>query len=192
MWPWEHLAFAYVLYSLTKNVGFGASPSSRETIVVAVGSQLPDLVDKPLGWTFGFAETGYSIGHSIFVAPAVCLVAYAVAARRGTRALAGAFSLAYLSHPIADLLSQLLRGGVVDGRIMLWPIASPPGTDHGGFLDHLLLYLARYIYQLLTGGLTIEIVAQLLLGLAVVALWLSDGAPPTAALWRLLRTRSHQ
>jgi len=192
MWPWEHLAFAYVLYSLTKNVGFRASPSGRETILVAIGSQFPDLVDKPLGWTFGFAETGYSIGHSIFVAPVVCLVAYAVAARRETRALAGAFSLAYLSHPIADLLSQLLRDGVVDGRIMLWPIASPPGTDHGGFLDHLLLYLARYIYQLLTGGLTIEIVGQLFLGLAVVALWLSDGAPPTADVWRLLRTRSHQ
>jgi len=192
MWPWEHLAFAYVLYSLTMNVGFRASPSGRETIAVAVGSQFPDLVDKPLGWTFEFAETGYSIGHSIFVAPVVCLVAYAVAIRGGNRALAGAFSIAYLSHPIADLLSQSLRDGVVDARIALWPVASPPGTDHGGFLDHLLLYLARYVYQLLAGGLTMELAVQLLLGLAVVALWLSDGAPPATDIWRFLRTRSNK
>ncbi len=192
MWPWEHLAFAYVLYSLMRNVGFRTSPSARETILVAIGSQLPDLVDKPLGWTFGFAETGYSIGHSIFVAPFVCLVAYAVAIRSGNRALADAFSIAYLSHPVADLLSQLLRDGVADSRIALWPLASPPGTDHGGFLDHLLLYLARYVYQLLTGGLTIAVVVQLLLALAVVTLWLSDGAPPAADIWRLLRTRNRQ
>jgi len=192
MWPWEHLAFAYVLYSLMRNVGFRASPSGRETIAVAIGSQLPDLVDKPLGWTFGFAETGYSIGHSMFVAPFVCLVAYVVAAREGARAIAGAFSLAYLSHPIGDMLSHLIRDGTVDSRIMLWPLASPPGTDHGGFLDHLLLYLVRYVYRLLAGGLTTEVIVQLLLGLAVVTLWLSDGAPPAADIWRFLRTRSRQ
>ncbi|TMT85760.1 metal-dependent hydrolase [Haloterrigena sp. H1] len=192
MWPWEHLAFAYALYSVTRNVGFRTSPSARETIAVAVGSQFPDLVDKPLGWTFGFAESGYSIGHSIFVAPAVCLVAYAVAARWGNRALAGAFSLAYLSHPIGDMLSHLFRDGTVDSRIVLWPIASPPATDYGGFLDHLILYLARYVYHLLAGGVTPQIVVQSLLGLAVVALWLSDGAPPAADIWRFLRTRSRQ
>lgn len=192
MWPWEHLAFAYVLYSLTTNVIFRESPSARETIAVAVGSQLPDLIDKPLAWTVGITETGYSIGHSIFVAPFVCLAVYAVAARRGERVLAGAFALAYLSHPLADLFSQLLRGRVVDLRTVLWPIASPPATSHGGFLDHFARYFFRYVHHLLAGGLTVQIAVQSVLGLAVLALWLFDGAPIVADAWRLLRIQRHR
>ncbi|WP_226481495.1 metal-dependent hydrolase [Natrinema amylolyticum] len=192
MWPWEHLAFAYVLYSLTTNVVFRTSPSARETIAVAVGSQLPDLIDKPLAWTIGITDGGYSIGHSIFVAPFVCLAVYAVAVRRGERVLSGAFALAYLSHPIADMLSQLFRGRAVDLRTVLWPITSPPATSHGGFLDHFALYFFRYVHQLLTSGLTVQIAFQSLLGLAVLALWLFDGAPIAADAWRLLRAQRHR
>ncbi|RZH68611.1 metal-dependent hydrolase [Natrinema altunense] len=194
MWPWEHLAFAYVLYSLTANVVVRRSPSAREAIAVAVGSQLPDLVDKPLAWTAGLTESGYSVGHSLFVAPLVCLAVYAVATRRGERVRSGggAFALAYLSHPIADMLSQLLRGRGVDLRTVLWPIASPPATSHGGFLDHFVRYFVRYVHQLLTGGLTVQIAFQALLGLAVLALWLFDGAPVLTDAWRLLRARRHR
>lgn len=192
MWPWEHLAFAYVLYSLLSNAVRRTSPSTRETMAVVVGSQVPDLLDKPLAWTFGVTETGYSIGHSIFVAPIVCLAVYAVAARRGHAALAGAFSLAYLSHPFADLFSQFLRGPVVDLRTILWPLASPPPGSRGGFLDHFVRYVFRYVNQLLAGGLTLQVAIQSLLGCAVVALWLSDGAPIAADVWRLLRHRSHR
>ncbi|PCR89636.1 metal-dependent hydrolase [Natrinema ejinorense] len=192
MWPWEHFAFAYVLYSLTTNVIFRTSPSARETVAVAVGSQLPDLIDKPLAWTVGITDVGYSIGHSMFVAPFVCLAVYAMAVRRGERALSGAFALAYVSHPLADLFSQLLRGRVVDPRIVLWPIASPPATSHGGFLDHFARYFVRYVHQLLTGGLTVQIAFQFLLGLAVLALWLFDGAPIVGDVWRLLRAQRHR
>lgn len=192
MWPWEHLALAYVLYSLVANVALRASPSARETIAVGVGSQVPDLVDKPLAWTFEITATGYSIGHSIFVAPFVCLAVYAVAARRGHPAIAGAFSLAYLSHPFADLLSQFLREPVVDLRTILWPIASPPPGSPGGFLDHFVRYFVRYVNQLLAGGPSLQIALQSLLGLAVVALWLSDGAPIAADVWRLVHPRKYR
>ncbi|AFO58928.1 MULTISPECIES: metal-dependent hydrolase [unclassified Natrinema] len=194
MWPWEHLAFAYVLYSLTANVVVRTSPSAREAIAVAVGSQFPDLVDKPLAWTVGLTESGYSVGHSLFVAPFVCLVVYAVATRRWERVPAGvgAFALAYLSHPIADMLNQLLRGRGVDLRTVLWPIASPPATSHGGFLDHFVRYFVRYVHHLLTGGLTVQLAFQFLLGLAVLTLWLFDGAPVLADAWQLLRARRHR
>lgn len=192
MWPWEHLAFAYLLYSVTTNVVFRRSPSAGEAIAIAVGSQLPDLVDKPLAWTLGIMETGYSVGHSIFVAPFVCLAAYAVAARLGDRTLASAFSVALLSHPVADLLNRVLRGDVVDLRIVLWPIASPPAGSQSGFIDHFRRYFVRYVHQLLTDGLTLEVAFQSLLGLSVVAIWLSDGAPIAADLWRVCRDRVTQ
>ncbi|QCS43246.1 metal-dependent hydrolase [Natrinema versiforme] len=192
MWPWEHLAFAYVLYSLTTNVVFRRSPSAGETIAIAVGSQFPDLLDKPLAWTIGITETGYSVGHSIFVAPFICLAAYAVAARLGNRTLASAFSVALVSHPIADILNRVLRGEVVDPRIVLWPIASPPVGSQSGFIDHFRRYFFRYVHHLLTDGLTPQVAFQSLLGLSVVAIWLFDGAPVAADLWRAWRDRSRQ
>ncbi|MDS0477606.1 metal-dependent hydrolase [Natrinema sp. 1APR25-10V2] len=192
MWPWEHLAFAYVLYSLTANVILRRSPSARETAAVAIGSQLPDLIDKPLAWTLGLTETGYSVGHSIIVAPIICLVVYAMAAQRGERALAGAFSLAHLSHPAADILSRLLRDEAVDIRMVLWPVASPPAGTGGDFLDHVVRYFLGYVYLVVTGGLTLQVAFQTLLGLAVLALWLADGAPIVSDGWRLLSARRHR
>ncbi|SDJ88388.1 metal-dependent hydrolase [Natronorubrum texcoconense] len=189
MFPWEHLAFAYVLYSLFANVALRRAPTSRETVAVVIGSQLPDLVDKPLAWTFGITETGYSIGHSIFVAPIVCLAVYAVAARHGDRLLAGAFALAYGSHLVTDVYDPLRESSRFEPRVVLWPLESPPAGDHGGFLDHFALYFVRYVNELLAGGVTPSVALQLGLGVAVVALWLVDGAPIAADGYRWLRTR---
>ncbi|WIV67421.1 metal-dependent hydrolase [Natrialbaceae archaeon AArc-T1-2] len=118
MWPWEHLAVAYVLYSLITNVVVRESPSAHETVAVVLGSQLPDLVDKPLAWMAGITETGYAIGYSIFVAPFVWLVAYGIARRRRSPRLAGAFSLAYLSHLVTDVRNPLRMGREPELRVV--------------------------------------------------------------------------
>lgn len=190
MWPWEHLAFAYILYSLYANVIRRSSPTAEETLAVAFGSQLPDLVDKPLAWTFGVTETGYSIGHSIFVAPLVCLAAYALASSRGQRSLAGAFSIAYLSHLVADVIDPLLRGRALEPRVVLWPVTSPPADSHGGLLDHFVVYFVRHVSLLTAQGLTPYVAFQLCLGLSVLTLWLYDGAPILSDLWRWVSGRS--
>ena len=189
MWPWEHLVVAYLLYSLYTNLIRGRSPTGRETVVVAFGSQLPDLVDKPLAWTFRITETGYSIGHSMFVAPLVCLLAVILAKRRGDVRLAGAFSIAYLSHLVTDVLNPLRMGRSIEPRVVLWPISSPPADDHGGLLDHFGFYLIRYVNQLLSGGVTTSIVVQLTVAFGIVLLWLYDGAPVVSDLWRLVSDR---
>ena len=189
MWPWEHLAVAYVLYSLFTNVVRRRSPSTRETIAVVVGSQLPDLVDKPLAWTFGITETGYSIGHSMFVAPIVCLAVYVAAARSGERRLAGAFSLAYLSHLLTDVLNPIRYGRPLEPRVVLWPISSPPAGDHGGFVDHFGVYIVRHVNALLEGGLSTDAAFQVFLMVAVLALWLYDGAPIVSDCWHFARNR---
>ncbi|WP_436347794.1 metal-dependent hydrolase [Natronorubrum sp. FCH18a] len=189
MWPWEHLAVAYVLYSLFAKAVFRRPPTGREAIAVGLGSQIPDLVDKPLAWTFEITETGYSIGHSIFVVPVVCLAVYAVATRRGDRPLAGAFALAYGSHLVTDIYDPLRESSRLKPSAVLWPLESPPTGDHGGFLDHFARYFFRYVNELLTGGLTPSIALQLGLGVAVLALWLIDGAPIAADGWRWFRAR---
>ncbi|MEY7850994.1 metal-dependent hydrolase [Natrarchaeobius sp. A-rgal3] len=189
MWPWEHLAVAYLLYSLMAHSVLGRSPTAAETIAVAVGSQLPDLIDKPLAWTFGITETGYAVGHSIFVAPIVCLAVFAVSVRYDRDPVAAAFSFAYLSHLVTDVLNPIRMGRDPELRVVLWPVASPPAGDHGGFLDHFALYLVRHVNHILSGGLSAEVVFQLGIGLAVVGLWLADGAPVASDCWRLVRSR---
>ncbi|APX95645.1 metal-dependent hydrolase [Natronorubrum daqingense] len=189
MWPWEHLAAAYVLYSIVSRIVLGRPPKAWDTLAVVVGSQLPDLIDKPLAWTFGVTETGYSIGHSIFFATALCLVVFLVASRYGERVLAGAFTLAYVSHLGTDVYDPLRPNPTYEPRVVLWPLESPPADDHGGLLDHFGIYFLRYVDEILAGGLTPPVVMQLFLGGAVVVLWIVDGAPIAADAWRWLRTQ---
>ncbi|RQG95384.1 metal-dependent hydrolase [Natrarchaeobius chitinivorans] len=189
MWPWEHVAVGYVLYSLASNLLVGDSPTGRETAAVVFGSLLPDLIDKPLAWTVGVTETGYSIAHSLFVAPFVCLVAYALVARSGDWRLAGAFSLAYLSHLVTDVLNPIRAGRSPEPRVVLWPISSPPAGDHGGFLDHVGVYMIRYANDLFAEGVSAGFVLQLSLAAMVVVVWIHDGAPLGSDCWRFVRDR---
>ncbi|SFC19456.1 LexA-binding, inner membrane-associated putative hydrolase [Halobiforma haloterrestris] len=189
MWPWEHLLVAYGLYSLTTNVLLRRSPSAGETIAVVVASQLPDLVDKPLAWTYGVTETGYAIGHSAFVAPLACLATLVAADRYGDRVLAGAFSLAYGSHLVTDVFNPMRSGRPPEPRVLLWPLASPPTGDHGGLFDHFVVYFVRYANQPLAGGLSAAVALQLAAGFSIVALWLVDGAPVVSDCLRFVRDR---
>lgn len=58
-------------------------------------------------------------------------VAYGLTARRGERELGGAFSIAYLSHLLADVIDPWLRGRALEPRAVLWPVSSPLRTTTG-------------------------------------------------------------
>ena len=63
MWPWDHLAFGYVWYTLASRGWDGRPPSNAAAIALAVGTQFPDLVDKPLAWWLDVLPAGRSLGH---------------------------------------------------------------------------------------------------------------------------------
>lgn len=178
MFPWEHLVLGYVVFSLWSHLRYREPPDWAGALGAAFGSQLPDLIDKPLAWTWGVTETGYAIGHSIFFAPVVLLVTYAVA-RRLDRMRAGvAFGLAYLSHLVSDVFYPIAFGRPIEPRVILWPIASPPtSTIEGGFLTRTIFYVRRFVTEMTAGEITPFIVFQLLLVGGATLLWLYDGAP---------------
>ncbi|MFC7214721.1 metal-dependent hydrolase [Saliphagus sp. GCM10025334] len=192
MWPWEHLLFAYLLYSFYTNVVRRRSPSGPETLAVAVGSQLPDLVDKPLAWTFGVTQTGYSVVHSIFVVPFVCLAVYVLLHRweRGSIRQATAFSIAILSHLGGDIVYPWLTGGHLNPRAVTWPVTSPPTVDQGSFLDHVVIYGNRSLELFLSGDIPQELTVLLGLLVLTVVLWVYDGAPVAADCWRWVSRRT--
>lgn len=129
MWPWGHLAVGYLLYTAGLR-RFGRQPQSPEVYLLALGTQLPDLVDKPLAWTFDVLVSGRSLGHSLLVATVVIAVLFAVLAPRVERGWLAAFAVGYLSHPLADFpFEDVLAGDWTTVAFYVWPLRSMPPDD---------------------------------------------------------------
>ena len=180
MWPWEHVLFAYVFYSVFVHVRYRRSPAELSVVALAFGSLLPDLVDKPLAWQFGVFESGYALAHSVFVAVPVAVVVLLYAKRRGHAAVGAAFGVGYLLHLIGDVLPASLSRGAVDLTPALWPIAGEPRAadrESASFLEGVWTLLVDYGTQLAT----LEPTPVLLLQIGSVALgfalWAYDGFP---------------
>jgi hypothetical protein len=188
MWPWEHLAFGYLFVSLTWRVG-RHRVDGWIVLSVALGTQLPDLVDKPLAWYVHVLPGARSLAHSLFVAVPVCLVVLGVAyaVRRPRRHRVGnafAFSIGYASHLLGDALPALLRGNYERLTFLFWPRFPLPSYDG---VDAVFANLADIVASptayLATGSYRVAIV------LAVVVLWVDDGSPGLAGVGRyLIRT----
>lgn len=190
MWPWEHLAFAYLLYSLFAHTVYRRSPDGAAAFLVVLGSQTPDLVDKPLSWTFGLTPTGHGVMHSILIMGP--LLAGALLLTRGrSRRLVAAYTIAHLSHLVGDLIYEplLLNEPVILGRV-LWPVVSLPayGTDQGGLVGRAAVYFVRWAHHIATQGLTPLVIFEFTLVFGVIALWVYDGAPVLADMVRYARS----
>lgn len=176
MWPWEHLAFGYLVYTLGRRAVGAGSPTPKAALVLAFATQLPDLVDKPLAWGFELLPNGLSLAHSALVAVPVSAVAVLVTWRRDSRWLGFAFAVGYLSHLAGDVLYPLALGGDLTVGFLLWPLVERPPETAGFFtrIDSLWSLFTRFLAtprgRLYLAG---EVAA---LGFVVV-LWIRDGAP---------------
>lgn len=184
MWPWEHLAVGYLLYSGYVHFRDDEAPTPLAAVAVAVGTQFPDLVDKPLAWSFGFFSTGVSIAHSVFIAVGFSTLLIVLARRRGREEPAVAFVVGYLSHLPADALYPMLLGGKIGIYKLLWPFVVAPDAVRSGFGDNFVYYFVRFLAFLGTQrGLTFLVLEVLLLGVAVLV-WRFDGCPGLPTLYR--------
>lgn len=184
MWPWTHLAFGYLLYSGYSHLWNRTSPGDRPVVALALATQVPDLIDKPLSWTFGLAPTGYSIGHSLFVFLPLCAGIGWLAIRSNRLQLGLAVAVGYGSHLIGDIIYAVLLEGAPISRV-LWPVVTPPARQHPvGFVTQ----VRRYLNELLVNLLAFEdlglILMQITLFLFVFSLWLVDGVPGIRPLLR--------
>ena len=183
MWPWEHVAFGYVVYSLLVHLGYRDSPGESEAVTVAFASVLPDLIDKPLAWQFGIFESGYALGHSIFFAGPLSLAAIVLARASGRTRVGLAFAVGYMLHLVGDVIPIYVARGTWSVNHLLWPVVvveNPRG--HDGLLAGFVHNFEPYVAQLLAGEVTPYIALQVGLGLAAVGLWLFDGAPGVKAV----------
>jgi membrane-bound metal-dependent hydrolase YbcI (DUF457 family) len=125
MLPAEHLAVAaipVVAYVLLRD---RRPPAPRLLGIVFVGSQFPELIDKPLAHQFHILPSGRVFVHSLPIAiPIVCVVGWYAWQTHRLRAGA-AFSFAYLSHIVADNWEALSPPEPMLPSDLLWPLQPP-------------------------------------------------------------------
>jgi hypothetical protein len=183
MWPWEHLAVAYVAVSLWFRVT-GRRVDTAAVLALGAGSQFPDLVDKPLAWSVGVLPTGTTLAHSVFVAVPVAAGVWWFTRSRGRAGLGLAFGLAYLLHLPGDLAYGVLTtGGAVPWGIVLWPVvpattAGPPG----GLLGEAAYYLSASLEYLSDPRAVRYLLLEAALLSTAAGLWVADGYPGVRAL----------
>ena len=183
MWPWEHLAVGYLLYSTITRLHSGESPTTAATLAVAFGTQFPDLVDKPLSWGLAVLESGVSVAHSIFTAVGLSLAVVALTRRLDRPRMGTAFAVGYLSHLPADAAYGVMFGNPLQIEPFLWPFVEGQSAAGSGFLDNVLYYAVRFVFFLATErGLAFLSLEVLLLSFTAW-LWVRDGCPgvPTKA-----------
>lgn len=185
MLPWGHLAVGYLCLSLAVRARYRVPPRGPAAIAVAIGTQLPDLIDKPLAWRFGLIPSGRSLAHSLLFLAVLAAVAWALAARYDRRLEASAFVGAALSHVLADMLPAALGGEWARLGALLWPIT--PVYQYPDELDYTIIgfFLELEPAALVSPGVGLTIVAA--------ALWVYDGTPGIGAALRAgrrLRSRS--
>lgn len=178
MWPWEHVVVGYVVYSLGSHLLRRGPPRAAETLVVALASLLPDLIDKPLAWSLDVVATGYGPAHSVFLAlPLVGFVgtAWAILGRPQRGA---AFGVGYLLHLAGDLLHNATGGSDLAPEIVLWPLRTyEPSGPRAGFLRESVMRFGQFRSEMLAGNLSLYARAQIVLFALAVLLWVYDGTP---------------
>ncbi|WP_266079564.1 metal-dependent hydrolase [Haladaptatus caseinilyticus] len=162
MWPWGHLAVGYIAYSGFRRTWSARPPTDYEVFALALGTQFPDIIDKPLAWGFGVLPTGRSLAHSLLTASLLLAITYGYCRRRGIRNFWAAFAIGYLTHPFADVFQPVLLGQYQYAVFLLWPIRSFP-TNH-----------PVYVSPFDASGF---FAFELLLVAVALIVWLFDGTP---------------
>ncbi|SFS10738.1 LexA-binding, inner membrane-associated putative hydrolase [Halomicrobium zhouii] len=190
MWPWDHLAIGYLVVSLWRRGRSRRPPGEAEAIAAVVGSQLPDLIDKPLGWRTSLLPSGHSLAHSLTVAAPTAVVVYLLARRYGRADVGAAFSLAYLVHLPADVVYPMVLGDPPNLAFLFWPFVDIPPSQTDAFAGRVLELVVQFLAFLRTPqGLTFLLVELSLLGVALL-LWRRDGWPGVASVVRAVDPRS--
>lgn len=181
MWPWDHVAAAYLCYSLYARLR-GRRPSGVVAAVVVAAALAPDAIDKPLAWWLAVLPSGRSLGHSAFTATAVVAAAAVVQLRTRIRGLTAAVAVGWGSHLLGDVAYPLVVKGDLRVGFLLWPVV-PAGDDPTpDAVGHLSELFASFLGYLATPAGATYLLADLALLLGALAVWVADGAPGTGAL----------
>lgn len=192
MYPPSHLAFGYLCYSAYAHIRWKHPPPGDKVLVLAFGTQFPDVVDKSLWW-LGVWPYGRFIGHSLVIISMAALFLYFVTAvKHYRRRLIPPFLAGTISHSIADIIPKAIYGNPLgsDFGWVLWPLVG--GTPSYRQLEDIDEYYSFPGVTHLADGL--DVMGSLFSGEMVIlwvvaggVVWCYDGRPGMRELIRYLR-----
>jgi hypothetical protein len=173
MWPWAHAALGYLCYTLYLRVRLDHRPAGLPVVALGVGTQLPDLIDKPLAWYLDILPYGRSFAHSLLTGTLVLVVVALALRARGADRSATAFVIGYLAHLLGDAYGHVVGGNWADLAFLVWPALPIPNqaTEIEGLVTHLQNIEGSPLFLF---GLGLTAVG--------LALWIRDGLPGLRAL----------
>lgn len=184
MWPWEHLAFGYLLLSFVQHVLVRDRVSGNDALLLAIGTQFPDIIDKPLAWSLHLLPAGV-LAHTIVIALPIVIAAIALASLLGRFSVGIAFAIGYLSHLVGDIVYPLFLGQELKFGIVLWPFVPHTPPDRVDFIENVVFYFQRYTTHIMSPeGLIYLSLEVSLLSLALLV-WIIDGRPGVDELKRM-------
>lgn len=137
MWPWGHAAVGYLVYSLLGRQR-DRPPGQMAVLALGVGTQFPDLVDKPLGWTLGVLPGGRSLAHSLLTFVLVAGGVVYITRHYRQQVLGVAFAVGYFVHTLTDGLAATVSGEYAELSYLLWPVLPMPEYEtEQSFIAHL-------------------------------------------------------
>ena len=190
MWPWDHLAIGYLVVSLWRRGRSRRPPREAEAIMVVVGSQFPDLVDKPLGWRTSLLPSGHSMAHSLPFAVPIAIAAYLIARKFDRADVGTAFALAYLSHLPADVVYPMVLGRSPNFAFLFWPFVEIPPSQTNAFAGRVLELVVQFLAFLRTPQGILFLLVELSLLLFALLLWRQDGWPGVSSVYRAVDPRN--
>ncbi|WP_435186438.1 metal-dependent hydrolase [Halobellus sp. EA9] len=173
MLPWAHAATGYILYALYTRRRYGHHPVGFAVLAAGFGTQIPDLIDKPLTWTLPVLPYGRSLAHSAITLVVVLTVLWIKFSYADQRQLTVAFGLGYASHLFGDAVGPVLNGDWLALGYLLWPVTPVPEPHTESFLSFLTALDPTPL--MLAGSITT---------VAGISLWASHGYPGVADLLR--------
>ncbi|OYR75466.1 metal-dependent hydrolase [Halorubrum ezzemoulense] len=119
VFPLEHFLVALLpilAYVLIRNRQL---PSKGLLFAVCLGSQFPDLIDKPLAYWVGILPSGRVFTHSLPIAIPIAVIVLGYGWRTDRLQIAGGFVAAYFLHLLGDTYRILLAGQIPP--MLVWP-----------------------------------------------------------------------
>ncbi|MFC4360591.1 metal-dependent hydrolase [Halobium salinum] len=167
MWPFGHWGVGYLLYAAFSRSAYRRSSTGPEALLLTIGTQFPDLVDKPLAWSFGVIPSGRSLTHSLFAAALLVALAILVTDRYGRREYGVAFGVGTVVHSLTDGVAAVVAREFADLSYLLWPVlATPEYETEKSFMAHFAQF-----------SLDGAVAVQLGLFFAGLVVWYADGKP---------------
>jgi membrane-bound metal-dependent hydrolase YbcI (DUF457 family) len=94
-------------------------------VAVSIGSQFPDLVDKPLAWGVDILINGRMFMHSLVFALPISIVVVVLSIRNDHTTAGAAFAFGYIVHIAGDFYPAFIGPEQYTPSNMLWPLLPP-------------------------------------------------------------------